>query len=125
MKKKKILFPVTIVIVIILVLFGVFSFVKANNEKRYYEKKEEVVNSESDDPVAKAINKAYSELIDVAKETDLPVKESFFEVKETTIDIHVLTTYGSYEVLSVKKPKKEEVLKKIATETVDLIKDFL
>ena len=125
MKKKKILFPVTIVIVIILVLFGVFSFVKANNEKRYYEKKEEVVNSESDDPVAKAINKAYSELIDVAKETDLPVKESFFEVKETTIDIHVLTTYGSYEVLSVKKPTKEEVLKKIATETVDLIKDFL
>lgn len=125
MKKKKILFPVTIVIVIILVLFGVFSFVKANNEKRYYEKKEEVVNSESDNPVAKAINKAYSELIDVAKETDLPVKESFFEVKETTIDIHVLTTYGSYEVLSVKKPTKEEVLKKIATETVDLIKDFL
>ena len=53
------------------------------------------------------------------------MKESFFEVKETTIDIHVLTTYGSYEVLSVKKPTKEEVLKKIATEAVDLIKDFL
>ena len=122
---KKILFPVTIVIVILLVLFGVFSFVKANNEKRYYQKKEEVTNSESDDPVAKAINKAYSELIDVAKETDLPVKESFFEVKETTIDIHVLTTYGSYEVLSVKKPTKEEVLKKLTTEAVDLIKDFL
>lgn len=124
--RKKLPIIVTIVAVT-LVLVGVVSCVKANNAKKYWGKKAEVLAEvEQGKMVSKVLYDAYEEIIDVATETEVPVKDSFFEVKEETIDIHVLTTYGIYKVIPIEKPSKEELIQKVKKEAVGyLLKEFL
>lgn len=104
----------TAIVVLVCVGLSVFSFMRAENIQKYYERKEIESIAQGEDPVLKAMNIAYNEVIDVAKETDLPVEDSFIIIKDDeTVDIHILTKYGMYQVLSVEKPSDKEVLEKV------------
>lgn len=125
-KNKRILVVIATITLVLVAAGCIVSGIKANNEKQYYAKKQEVIAKvEQGNIASKLLYEAYEELIDVATSTELPVEDSFFEVKQETIDIHVLTTQKIYKVVPIVKPSKEEVLTKIKKEAVGLLKEYL